>query len=306
MKKFLFYIFLFIPLFAFSQGRVEESSHKDKPEWIDIKSKDYIIISEQSTDLETVKNKTVARLQSIIMDSIAQNILEDSTIKSNLYFNEKSKTSINYKNYITSKICNEQFITSISNLKFPDYYWEKFYNRKSKSYYYEYHIKYILQTNDINTTKDEFKVNEKKITETLRLYENRLNNIPSVEFIDNSLKYLDTFKREFQQEDKRYSIVNQLITNYKELYKKIDIDILKNSIGTLNICLLINNKVISYSKNPEISSNCANQFNSKQINKVLYIDFDFFNCNVDENNWIELKYTFGTEIVSKKINIKVQ
>ncbi|MDD4848609.1 MAG: hypothetical protein PHR53_07600 [Bacteroidales bacterium] len=307
MKKVVSFILILLPLMAIAQIRVEETSHKHQPDWINGTEKSYLIVSETAPDIETAKQKILLNLKSQIAETVATKIISESTLSTSQNFDgENTQFQQDFDQYVVSKAANIPFINNISLSKATDYYWKKLYNKKTKTYYYEYHIKYLLMEIDIKKMVDEFQQHEQELSQTLNDFENNLDAVTSVEMIDRNISNLKTFRNEFETGDIRYIKAEQLINDYQKLYKNITIEEVKSTIGSVNIRLTLNGKPITTAQMPKITSNCANQFNTRKLDEVLSIDFDFFDCYDDDSNWINIQYKLGSNFVSKKIFIKMK
>lgn len=307
MKKVVVFILVFMPLIAFSQVKLEDKSHKSRPDWLHGTEKGYLIVSETASDIESAKQKILMNLKDQIAETVATRVVSESTLTTQQVLNGKNiDFQKEYKNYIVSKSANIPFISEISLSKATDYYWEKYYNKKTKSYYYEYHVKYRLMDIDIRNMVQGFQSHEQELRKTFEDYENDLDNIKSVEAIERSINGLRAFKSKFDDNDMRVAKIDQLITDYQKLYESIVIEVVDNSIGSVGVQLQLNKRGIITKQIPKLSSNCATQFNPKLLDNILNIDFNFFDCEDNDSNWIEIRYKFGGKDVSKKVYIKLK
>ena len=148
MKKLiLIFIVFFLPLGLYAQYKVKEKSHKAPPAWINGTARNYLIISATAPTIEEAKEKILILLRNQVIKAIATNIMSQTSLESiqdnkdeNYTYSERMQSSI------TSKAARIPYIKNISLSKAEDYYWEKLYNKKEKTYFYEYHIKYKLSS----------------------------------------------------------------------------------------------------------------------------------------------------------------
>jgi hypothetical protein len=139
MKNIILTILLLCPLLGTAQ-KVEEKSHKSKPAWVNGAEMGYLVVSAEASDIESAKTMILSQLKAQVAGSVASRVLSESTIRTR-------ETSINdaqrqrseeYESYINTKAANIPFINEISLSKASDYYWEKIYDKKSKSSIYHY------------------------------------------------------------------------------------------------------------------------------------------------------------------------
>ncbi len=305
MKNIILTILLLCPLLGTAQ-KVEEKSHKSKPAWVNGAEMGYLVVSAEASDIESAKTMILGQLKAQVAGSVASRVLSESTIRTR-------ETSINdaqrqrseeYESYITTKAANIPFINEISLSKASDYYWEKIYDKKSKSSIYHYHVKYPFSDLELKRMVEAFLAHEAELDARIKQYADDLNTIPSVEFIDKTLNELRAFLQEFTKDDPRYAQVEQLSNNYRRAYKNIIVEEVSNKPGEVSVRLVLNRRNITTSQQARISSNCADQFNPVYQGDLLVVKFNDFNCYEDDSNYIDIRFKFGNDFVSKKIYFK--
>lgn len=305
MRKSILVILLLCPLLCLAQ-KVEEKSHKSRPVWVNGAEMGFLVVSAEASDIESAKSKILTMLKAQVAESVASRVLSESKLSTR-------ETSINdthrerqeeFESYINTKAANIPFINEISLSKASDYYWEKLYDRKSKSSSYQYHIKYPFSDLELKRMVEAFLAHEAELDARIKQYSNDLNTIPSLEFIEKSLNELRAFLQKFTKDDPRYAQVEQLSNNYRKTYKNIIIEEVSNNPGEVSVRLVLNQRSITTSQQAKISSNCADQFNPIYKGNVLVVKFNDFNCYEDDSNYINIRFKFGNDFVSKKIYYK--
>lgn len=296
---------LLLPCMMNAQKVVERSQH-NTPKWVNGTEIGYLIVSAEASDVDTAKDKILSKLKSLIAESVATRVLSESTLRSSetMVNHQAVEYTEQYQSVITSKAANIPFVKEISLSKASDFYWEKVYNKKSKEYSVHYHIKYPLSELELKNMVFEFLKHEAELDARIKQYGEDLSAIPSVDFIDKTLNDLRAFLQEFTKDDPRYGQVEQLLNNYRKSYKNIIIEEVENRKGYVSVRLMLNQRPIRCSQNPKITSNCASQFNPSYNEDLLIVRYDDSDCYEDDTNYIDIRFRFGNEFISKKIFFK--
>lgn len=300
------YIYIFIlclcPLYLSAQWKTIEKSRKEQPAWIGGAERNYLIVSAEAPTLEAVKEKLLVSLREQIISSIATHITaqtvqqrQESVNGTDRLYTEKT-TSL-----ITSKASHIPFVSEISLSKAQDFYWLKLYNKKTKEYKYEYHVKYRFTDFELADLVNQFNEREEALNRRLQTYNERLEQISSIEEIDRILNELKTFLTEFDTDDPRRSQTEQLSNNFRQLYNHIRIQ--QEEVTTndhLRFCLYLKDRPISSAQKPQLRANCASRLSSVLENTTYTIRYDNSGCYTDDENFIEVRFRFGNKIVSQK------
>lgn len=307
MKKLiLIFLTFFLPLGLYAQYKVKEKSHKETPAWINGTVRNYLIISATAPTIEEAKEKILILLRNQVIKAIATNIMSQTSLESiqdnkdeNYTYSERIQSSI------ISKAARIPYIKNISLSKAEDYYWEKLYNKKERTYFYEYHIKYKLSSLELEMMVKDFNKREKKLNHQLDVYRSQLENINSVEKIDLTLNELKGFINEFDQNDPRRDQTNQLMNYYLNLYSNIRLEETYRGENNITVSLFLGNKQLRCEKKPVLKSTCATKFTvQQQRDGTFQIGYDDFNCYEEDDNYIEVRFLLGTTTVSRKCYIK--
>lgn len=307
MKRVVYLLLLCLsPLLACAQWKTVEKSCKKQPAWVGGAERNYLIVSAEATTIEEAKEKILISLKQQIVGTVATKIESTTTIdrKETTIGNETDYTE-NVSSSIRSKLANIPFISDVSLSKAKDFYWEKLYNKKAKAYKYEYHIRYLFTDFEVSALVNQFNERESQLNTRLRQYEQNLDNIRSVEEIDRTLNELKAFQTEFDTDDPRRSQTEQLSNNYRKLYKAIHI---RQENGTANdhiiVGLYLSDRLISYMQKPQLLSNCATRLSVSTENDLYFISYSNDACYEDDENYIDIRFHPGNQIVSKRIYLQ--
>lgn len=287
----LYYIFLVLPTFFVSCAnlKVIEKSAPEKPSWIYGIEKDYLVGEGSGADYNEAKYNALQMVKEKIISSVAQNISYEQNIKVN---ETRYKRAIEfleeYTSKTTSKAGNHAYLKGISLSKATDYYWEKQReNRIEKVFYY---IKYPFTEADIQNLITEWKKQEEQLTQrldTLQLKENNYNTVESILTEIEELQYLSDFfvdQRKATAEISIKKLENKL--SAIQLVQEID------SLGLFKYELKLGNKPIKTAQKPTIKSNCAEITEIETEGQYGTIMYSYDRCQVDEDNFLEIDYSF--------------
>ena len=299
MKKFLL-LFVAVLCFigqTFAQDKVLDKSGK-KPKWINGIEKDYIIVSGSGPDEQTAQQSALTMIKERIVTSVAENVKSTSEIK---------KEEANYNNNVniflekfasstTTQSGKVPFLQGISLSKVEEFYWEKL-QRKDKSVYVNYHLKYPFPEFELKKLVSDFKMRDNELTRQMEDLLAQVETVESVEQIEKNIAELKSLTEYFM--DGRVDQCNLGITRYRSLLKSIELVELESSLGELKYYLRLGDRAISTVKKPTTKSECARITSTVNNKDNVVIKYDYDNCYEDPENNILVKYRFGNEDVQK-------
>lgn len=307
MRHYIYIIlFFFCPLFLSAQWKIVEKSKKEQPTWVGGADRNFLIVSAEAPTLESAKDKSLLSLKDHVVGAIATHITSQTTQRRQEIVDGNNRDyTENTTSIITSKVYNIPFVSEISLSKAYDFYWIKFYNKKTKEYKYEYHVKYRFTDFELTDLVNQFNEREKQLDEQLKEYSDRLDQITRVEEIDRALNELKAFLAEFDIDDPRRSQTEQLSNNYRQLYNYIRIQQEEGSEEKIiYFRLYLQDNPIDSAQKPQLRSNCASRLSSDMDGNLYSIKYDDSGCYADDDNFIEVRFRFGNKMVSQKFYLK--
>jgi len=299
MKKFLslFVATLCIVGLSYSQDKEIAKSGK-KPKWINGIEKDYIIVSGSGPDEQTAQQSALSMIKERIVTSVAENVKSTSEIR---------KEEANYNNNVnvflekfasstTTQSGKVPFLQGISLSKVEAFYWEKL-QRKDKSVYVNYHLKYPFPEFELKKLVSDFKMRDNELTRQMEDLIAQTETVESVEQIEKNIAELKTLTEYFM--DGRVDQCNLGITRYRSLLKSIELVELESNLGELKYYLRLGDRRISTVKKPTTKSECARITSTINDKESVTIKYNYENCYEDPENNILVKYRFGSEDVQK-------
>ncbi|MCB8965081.1 MAG: hypothetical protein H6536_08605 [Bacteroidales bacterium] len=305
MKKFLllFAAVLYLCVQPFAQDKVLDKSGK-KPKWINGIEKDYIIVSGSGPDEQSAQQSALTLIKERIVTSVAENVKSTSEIK---------KEEANYNNNVTvflekfassttSQSGKVPFLQGISLSKVEQFYWEKL-QRKDKSVYVNYHLKYPFPEFELKKLVSDFKMRDNELTRQMEDLLAQVETVESVEQIEKNMAELKSLTDYFM--DGRVDQCNLGITRYRSLLKSIELVELDGGLGELKYYLRLGSRVITTVKKPTTKSECARITSTVNTKENVTIKYDYDNCYEDPENNILVKYRFGNQDVQKQFYFDV-
>lgn len=308
MKKILIIVLgLMLPLCTFAQKKgfklVEKSG--DKPEWVGKGSvKDYIIVQSDKPTLEEAKADAMQKVRAEIASSVATNVVRTvNSYTQKTVEGTNASTNATMSIESTSKIAKMPAIQGVSITK-ADTYHEFFKNKKTGEEYYNLYVKYPFSRFDLVELVTAYEKHEKEIDDRIANYEDGLNNIESVEQVDDAITALGALVKEVGPEDSRVDRISGITNRYIAIYDNIIMDIVSNVPGKLTIRLVYNGNVITTSQKPRVSSNCATQFTVRSEDDNMIINYNSDYCYAQDDNYVEIRFRFGSKFVKEKAYFK--
>lgn len=285
--------------------KVEESSARNMPEWVNSVERDFLIATASGGDIEEAKAAVIENVKKQIAQSIATRIVSESSLTTSAYQSgsDFSKTQ-NLESSILSRTAKLPFIGEISLAKAADYYWERRYYRTSGRYEYFYAVKYPFSEFEMKQLVLEYQEHDRGLNEKLAGYQDGLDFVTSIEEISEALNSLRAFQDEFDVQDPRFNQVQSIANQYRQLYDQITIDWFQEKKGVAVVSLSLAGRSISTSQRPQIKSNCASQISSSYEGNTLVIKYNDEYCYEDDQNWIEVRFRAGNKYISGKIYFK--
>lgn len=308
MKKILIIaLSLMLPLCTLAQKKgfklVEKSG--EKPEWVGKGSvKDFIIVQSDKPTIDEAKADAMQKVRAEIASSVATNVMRTvNSYTQKTIEDGNATTNATMSIESTSKIAKMPAIQGVSITK-AETYQELFKNKKTGEEYYNLYVKYPFSQFDLVELVTAYEKNEREIDDKIAGYEDGLDNIESVEQVDAAIVALGALSKELGSDDARVDRISGISNRYIAIYDNIIIDIVNNVKGQLTVRLVYNGKTITTSQKPRVSSNCAAQFNVKNDDNNVIVNYNADYCYDQDDNYVEIRFRFGSKFVKEKAYFK--
>lgn len=312
MRNYYLFLLLLLPFFASSQNyKLVDHSSKDKPKWMEDGSYSdaYFVQANKAATIEDAQKMVMTSLLNNIASSVAVQI--ESETKNKIDWSKvelDGKTKDEYVQVIQSnttlKIAKMPALQGISISK-AQIYWEKYIDKKTKNYYYDYYILYPFSTFELQELIDAYNAQEKAANERIENYKNQLGKLENISDILLNIDDMKLMMKEIGEDDVKYGKLSNVVKQYEKYLDDISIHVVENVKDRLVVRLQNNDMVMKTSSLPKLRSECARDFSSKHNGNEIEISFDTFDCYEQDDNYVEVRFTFGKKKISKKIRINM-
>lgn len=291
-----------------AQYKVVEKSASKPPKWVNSVESGSLVVSAKAKTIELAKSEILTLLKGQIISAIATHVVTETNVeKTSTNRNGMTDSKSEYSTYVKEKSANMPFIQEVTLSKARESYWEKLQDKSTKEYFYEYHILYPFSNLDLMKMVDQFNEYEQSLRNELNKLNDALAQIGTVEEIDRLISDTKVFQKQFRTEDPRYDACTQLINNCFKLYSAITMRVEQEPDDKqMIIGLYLGDRKIRTTQKPQLSSNCAAKLSCDAQGEVFKIRYDSFGCYPDDENFIDIRFRFSSQPVSKKIFITVK
>lgn len=285
---------------AFGQTKVIEKSAKKVPEWLNVATPNFLVVTVNAPSIAEAQNNAITEVRERIIQSVASNVsVTQTNVSSEVVTGDNIESSDDFKRVAKMKTANIPFLNGISMAKVTELYWEKVMDKKTKAEYYVYSIKYPFSSIEQRRLVSEFeRIDEEKVAELTALEEG-IDNIASIDDIPAALTKLNTL-REYFFDEVRLSQVDGLAERYKSIYNSLGVTGKFTGDNTYKCVVTLNGRPISVSRPPVVKSNCASQINVNPSDGTFVITYDATDCLPEEENYLDIKFTLGNKKLSHK------
>ena len=310
MKRFVLIVLLsLVHLAGFAQKyKLVEKSAKEKPGWTS-SSNPYLFQAIKVATLEDAKNMVKSDLLSQIASSVASTISTDITVHRNEHISgNTSDYNEDIDIVIKTKVAKMPALQGITLTK-ANIYWERYINKKTKETCYDYYMLYPFSSFDLQELIDAYNEQERAIDEKIDGYRDALEDIDNIDIMLENVAQMESMKKEFADDIARCNKLKDIIKLYEQTLKNIYVEVVENynvnDKGVLLIQLKHDEKVMKTKSLPQLRSACARDFNKKHNGNQMELNFNTFDCYEQDDNYVEVRFTFGKTKLIKKINIKL-
>ena len=120
---------------------------------------------------------------------------------------------------------------------------------------------------------------------------------------------MERMKQELADDPDKCNKLKDIIKLYEQTLKNIYVEVIENynvdNKGILLIQLKHDEKVMKTKSLPQLRSACARDFSKKHNGSKMILTFNTFDCYEQDDNYVEVRFTFGKTKLIKKININL-
>lgn len=318
MKNSVLIIFLsLLPFFGSAQKgyKLLEQNPKEKPSWLTkgIHKGEFMVQAIKVPTLEEAKSAVMSSLLNDIASSISVVVMGETVDKIDWTAVElEGKTKEEYIQTIekntTIKIAKMPALQGVSLSK-AEVYWEKYINKKTKEISYDYYVLYPFSDFDLQELIDAYNAQEKAINDKIDSFRTSLDEIDDIDVLLENISQIKSMKEEFKDDYSKCSRLESILSLYEKTIKDIYIEVVENyndnDKGTLAIVLKHDEKIMKTKSLPQMKGACARDFSRKHDGSKILITFNTFDCYEQDDNYVEVRFTFGKRKLMKKILINL-
>ena len=311
MKKLVLILLLsFVHFVGFAQKnyKLVEKSAKEKPSWT-TSSDPYLFQAIKVATLEEAKNTVKSDLLTQIASSVASTISTDITVhKNEQIYGNTSDYSEDIEIVIKTKVAKMPALQGVTLTK-ADIYWERYINKKTKETCYDYYMLYPFSSFELQELIEAYNEQEKVMNGKIDGYRDALDEIDNIDVLLENIAQMDRMKQDLSDDPDKCNKLKDIIKLYEQTLKNIYVEVVENyndnDKGILIIQLKHDEKVIKTKSLPQLRSACARDFDKKHNGNQMEINFNTFDCYEQDDNYVEVRFTFGKTKLIKKININL-
>ena len=310
MKKVILFLMTIMPFVLSAQKdfKLVEQSAKNRPDWCNNSTYtkgNFVIKAEKSPSIEESRNKVMNLLLKEIASSVAIKVETSAETNTNYSYKDgQANYETELQSVIVTKVANMPAMQGISLSK-ADVYWERYYNKKTDESYYDYYILYPFSQKEINELIELYEAQEQALYDKINNYRDELDNIDDINVLMENINEMKSMIKELGEDDPKTNILKNNIALYENVISNIYIEVIENKNGRLVIQLKHDDKVMKTQSLPQTKGDCARDFNKRHAGNQIEISFNTFDCYEQDDNYVEIKFTFGKKKLTEKVSINL-
>ncbi len=310
-------LLLLLPFFGAAQKeyKLVEQNPEDKPSWLTKGTHrgELLIQANKVSTLEEAQNAVMSSLLNRIASSISVVVVGETVNKIDWTTVElEGRTKEDFIQTIeqntTTKIAKMPALQGISLTK-AEVYWEKYIHKKTKETSYDYYILYPFSDFDLQELIDAYNAQEKAINDKIDGFRTSLDEIDNIDILLENVSQIKSMKEEFKDDYDKNSRLESILALYEKTIKDVYVEVVENynenNKGTLVIQLKHDEKVMKTKSLPQLKGACARDFTKKHEGTKIILTFNTFDCYEQDDNYVEIRFTFGKKRLTKKVLINL-
>ncbi len=286
--------------------KLEESSAKKAPAWVNGIEAGQISASASASTLEIARDNVLISIKSQIAQSVVSQISVETEHRTSS-IETKGGMDYSIETESIARSITEQIpaLQAISLNKATDYYYEIYFDKKSNQRRYDYYVLYPFSDEECRALINEYNAQQSEINSIINSMRDQIETFGRVEDIASNIETLQGVIPRLGSDDARIGQINELMSRYRNQYKNISMVAIEHSDKRIVIALFIDGRKVSTSQLPSIKSNCADRYVlPKRIDaKEVIIEYDDYVCRSGEDNWIDISFRFSASTVSTRVHI---
>lgn len=286
--------------------KVLDSSHRKAPKWLFGMEKGYIITNAEAATMEDARDEAFILVKERVLTSIAENVRTDSRHNINeTIHNGEIESLSQYSKQIRTRGADIPYLSSISESKVEDYYWEKVQVNKTKIVY-RYNIRYPLPEIEVRFLVKSFKEDQARLTsEVERLRGIRMSDYSSVEQMIEVLTKAKSLLAELPSEDPRAATCQAAVTAMNNQLSNLHWVVTASDNTETVMTLYYGENPVRCNQKLTLKSNCLASINYITTGETIHVKYNSEGCYADEDNYLNVTLMVGSRKISEKVGINI-
>ncbi len=284
--------------------KIVDKSAKKAPAWVAGLMPGSIVTSASSSDLEGAKQQVLLNIKRQIAEAVVSQLSSEfMQVNVEVATSGDMQSSELTTSVVKSTTDKIPYLQAISLSKAEEYYWVKYYDRRSKETRYEYHVMYPFTDFELAMLIDEFNAKQQLLNSKIETLAAEIDTFTRVEDIARNIGELRALLPEFVEGDPRIAVISELVNLYLAQYKNITVAELQHQDKRIVLELQLNGRSLTTSKRPIYKSNCADRINVGFDEGKIVATYDDYVCRAGDDNWIDFIFKFGTTYFTQKVYV---
>lgn len=300
MKKLLFSalvpLLLATPAALYAQKeKVVEASDPAKPAWIGRSDQSAICVTEVGATLAEASERCMASIREQVINAVAVNVSSAETMTRRQITRDKLMTVMSdYSSVLMTEAAKLPYLNDLVLSNAEAIYWERIYSKKTKSYRYEYSVRYPFGAETRRRLVDDFLTIDEAKSARYEALRREVETLVDIDRIRQAVEELDGLERYFFDATRR-SDVATLRNLYRQLYDRLSIRIEAETCGSCLFSLRLDGRKVTTSVQPRLKSESAVDMRVRPVADTLYqLTYNPEYASASDLNRIELLYLFGS------------
>ena len=274
--------------------RVVEQSRKPRPTWVGLSTADYLAVTETGNTLAEATEMAMSTIRQHIINSVAINISSNEVmVQRDVNYNDWREVLEDYSSVVMTEAAKLPYINNISISNAADVYWERIYTRATKSYRYEFSIRYPFSEQTRRDLVEQFLAIDNAKVEELERLKSEYETITDLDKINEAANSLEALTNYFF-DITRSSEAEILRRNYRSLYARTTLEIEEQGEGYCIYSLRIGDRRVRTSRGAYLYSESALELAVTEMEDHRYkLTYNPEYASPKEINTIIIGYSFG-------------
>lgn len=279
---------------AMAKEKRVETSDKRKPDWIGHSDASAFSVTEAGESLAAASERCMASIRQYIVNSVAVNVSSTERMTTRQVTRDNFMSVLNdYSSVLVTEAGQLPFLNGISLSNAEATYWERIYDKRTKSYRYEYSVRYPFTESTRRTLVDAFLAIDDAKTARFEQLRTELETLSDLDRIPQALSELDGLDNYFFDATRKNDVAT-LRRQYLGLYDRVSIEVEEETTGRCVYTLRLAGRPVTSSATPRLKSESAIELVVRPCGENRYcLTYNAEYASPQDINTVEIRYPFG-------------